>query len=89
MDMTMIEWLEDKVQGKLRPDLTLLLDAPIEVGMERANKRGALDRFESEQRSFFDPRWTKPGRHQREAALQTLQHSDEAPLLGDGTNFDV
>ena len=53
MDMTMIEWLEDKVQGKLRPDLTLLLDAPIEVGMDRANKRGELDRFESEKQAFF------------------------------------
>lgn len=54
MDMTMIEWLEDKVQGGLRPDLTLLLDAPVSVGMDRANKRGKLDRFESEQKSFFD-----------------------------------
>ncbi len=54
MDMTMIEWLEDKVQGKLRPDLTLLLDAPIEVGMDRANKRGELDRFESEKQAFFE-----------------------------------
>ena len=54
MDQSMIEWLEDKVQGDLRPDLTLLLDAPIAVGMERANKRGALDRFESEKQVFFE-----------------------------------
>lgn len=53
MDLSMIEWLEDKVQGKLRPDLTLLLDAPISVGMERINKRGALDRFEQQEKSFF------------------------------------
>lgn len=53
MDITMIEWLEDKVQGALRPDLTLLLDAPIEVGMGRVNKRGKLDRFESEKQDFF------------------------------------
>ena len=53
MDVKMIEWLEDKVQGTLRPDLTLLLDAPIEVGMDRAGKRGKLDRFESEEHSFF------------------------------------
>jgi len=54
MDQSMIEWLEDKVQGDLRPDLTLLLDAPIAVGMGRVNKRGALDRFESEKQVFFE-----------------------------------
>lgn len=54
MDMQMIEWLEAKVQGSLRPDLTLLLDAPVDVGMDRANKRGELDRFESEKTVFFE-----------------------------------
>lgn len=54
MNMSMIEWLEDKVQGDLRPDLTLLLDAPIEVGMDRANQRGELDRFETEKQAFFE-----------------------------------
>lgn len=54
MDLSMIEWLEVAVQGSLRPDLTLLLDAPIEVGMSRAKKRGELDRFESEKVAFFE-----------------------------------
>jgi dTMP kinase len=54
MDMQMIQWLEEKVQGSLRPDLTLLLDAPIAIGMGRANKRGELDRFESEKLCFFE-----------------------------------
>ncbi len=54
MDVTMIEWLENKIQGDLRPNLTLLLDAPIDVGMDRANKRGKLDRFESEKQAFFE-----------------------------------
>lgn len=49
-----IAQLEQLVQGELRPDLTLLLDAPVAVGMERAGKRGALDRFEQEQISFFE-----------------------------------
>jgi dTMP kinase len=48
-----IAWLENFVQATLRPDLTLLLDAPIEIGMQRAGKRGALDRFESEKMTFF------------------------------------
>lgn len=49
-----IAQLETLVQGSLRPDLTLLLDAPVEVGMSRAGKRGQLDRFEQEQLSFFE-----------------------------------
>jgi len=48
-----IALLEQLVQGNLRPDLTLLLDAPIEIGMERAKKRAAFDRFEAEKLSFF------------------------------------
>jgi dTMP kinase len=54
MDVAMIEWLENTIQGTLRPDLTLLLDASIDVGMDRANKRGELDRFESEKQAFFE-----------------------------------
>lgn len=46
--------LEQWVQGDLRPDFTLLLDADIEIGMARAGKRGKLDRFEQEQRQFFE-----------------------------------
>jgi len=46
--------LENFVQGEVRPDLTLLLDAPIEVGMARAKSRGKLDRFEEEASEFFN-----------------------------------
>ena len=46
--------LENLVQGDFRPDLTLLLDVPVEVGLARAGKRGALDRFEQEQVGFFE-----------------------------------
>ena len=46
--------LENWVQGELRPDLTLLMDLPVEVGMERAGKRSAPDRFESEAWNFFE-----------------------------------
>ena len=46
--------LETFVQGSLRPDLTLVFDLPIEVGMARASARGRLDRFEQEGRTFFD-----------------------------------
>ncbi|TVQ71647.1 MAG: dTMP kinase [Oceanospirillales bacterium] len=51
------EWistLESMVQQSLRPDLTLLLDLPVEVGLERARQRSAFDRFEAEQQHFFE-----------------------------------
>jgi len=54
MKISTIEGLENLIQGNLRPDLTLLLDAPVKVGMERAGKRGAFDRFESETLQFFE-----------------------------------
>ncbi len=46
--------LESFVQGDLRPDLTLVFDLPVEEGLARAAARGRLDRFEQEQRSFFE-----------------------------------
>ncbi|MEZ5463910.1 MAG: dTMP kinase [Lysobacteraceae bacterium] len=38
----------------IRPDLTLLLDVPVAVGMERARGRGPSDRIETESDSFFE-----------------------------------
>ncbi len=52
--LSRIAVLEDWVQNELRPDLTLLLDLPVDVGMARASERGELDRFEREQRAFFE-----------------------------------
>ncbi|MBU0498584.1 MAG: dTMP kinase [Gammaproteobacteria bacterium] len=45
--------MENWVQKGLRPDLTLLLDLPVERGLERAGKRSTPDRFESETVRFF------------------------------------
>lgn len=55
-----IQTLETLVQGALRPDLTLLFDAPVEVALARARHRNqakgqtAGDRFENEQAAFFE-----------------------------------
>ena len=54
IDTGVIARLEDLVQGDFRPDLTLLLDVPVETGLARAGKRGALDRFEQEKVEFFE-----------------------------------
>jgi dTMP kinase len=46
--------LEKFVQKDFKPNITLLLDAPVEVGMTRARERGKLDRFEEERSAFFN-----------------------------------
>ena len=46
--------LEQLVHGDLQPDLTLLLDLPVEEGMGRAARRGESDRFERESLPFFE-----------------------------------
>ncbi|MBP8197786.1 MAG: dTMP kinase, partial [Chromatiaceae bacterium] len=45
--------LEQFVQGELRPDLTLLFDLPVDLGLARAGQRSAPDRFEGETVRFF------------------------------------
>ena len=47
-----IESLEQTVQGELQPDLTILLDLPVEIGESRAGARSAADRFEQQQLDF-------------------------------------
>jgi len=49
-----IDRLADWVHGDLRPDLTILLDAPVEMGMRRAGRRGEPDRIEIERDGFFN-----------------------------------
>ncbi len=48
-----IAQLEAAVQGALRPDLTLLLDADWHATRQRRTRRGISDRFEKEDESFF------------------------------------
>ncbi|MBA4290938.1 MAG: dTMP kinase [Pseudomonas sp.] len=66
-----IEVLENFVQDTLRPDLTLVFDLPVEVGLARAAARGRLDRFEQEGQPFFEAvRQT----YLRRAALQPQRY---------------
>ena len=49
-----IAWLEGFVQKGLTPDKTILLDLQVELGLKRAASRSTPDRFESEQKVFFE-----------------------------------
>jgi dTMP kinase len=50
----MIATLENAVHGDLQPDLTILLDLPVETGLQRMSNRGHADRIEQESRAFFE-----------------------------------
>lgn len=54
IDLDRIAQLEQWVQGDLRPDMTLILDLPVDIGLERAGKRSTPDRFELEKKTFFN-----------------------------------
>jgi dTMP kinase len=57
VDLRLIKGLERVTVGDVMPDLTIILDVPAEVGLERASKRRgdqAADRFESEQIGFHE-----------------------------------
>ena len=92
--------LEKLVQRDLQPDLTLLLDAPLEISSARASARnaaaGSSDRFEREQREFFervrgtylDRARTEPNRFvlidaaaSVDAVTQSVRHAIETRLF--------
>jgi len=54
MSMDQLHILSDWVQGDLQPNLTLLFDAPVEIGLSRMTVRGATDRIEKEKADFFE-----------------------------------
>lgn len=54
MPESQIATLEEWVQGELRPDLTILLDAPVEFALNRAKGRSAPDRIENSGLAFFE-----------------------------------
>lgn len=60
-DAAMLDALDRVAVGRTRPDLTVILDVPVEVGLGRAAKRGAArgdvpDRFERDTVALHDAR---------------------------------
>jgi dTMP kinase len=54
-DLPELRRLQDFATGGLRPDLTILLDVPVDVGLERTRRRAEWNRFEdTEGRAFFE-----------------------------------
>ncbi|MDJ0938931.1 MAG: dTMP kinase [Woeseiaceae bacterium] len=51
--MERVNQLADWVLGDLSPDTTILLDAPVETGMARADSRGEPDRLDIEKAEFY------------------------------------
>ena len=54
LNLDRIAKLEEWVLGDFKPDLTLLLDINVELGMMRIEARAAKDRIELEERAFFE-----------------------------------
>lgn len=53
LSFTRLEVLENWLHPALQPDITFLLDLPVEQGLLRAGRRNAPDRFEREKQEFF------------------------------------
>mgnify|MGYP005655858097 CR=1 FL=1 len=53
IDITLIDKFRNLVLGDFEPNLTILLDVPIEISMARIAKRKELDRIENEDARFF------------------------------------
>ena len=54
LDLSFISSLENLVHPDVQPDLTLILDVPVNIAMGRVHDRGNLDRFEQEDVAFFN-----------------------------------
>lgn len=66
----------------LKPDLTLLLDMPVEAGLERMAARGKPDRIERESLAFFE--------RAREAYLQRAKSDpDRVKVIDASRSLDV
>ena len=69
--------------GGLQPDLTLFIDVPVELGLQRVGKRGKHDRLESERIEFHE--------RVRQGYLKLIAEGGPrwVVVCGEGTEQDV
>lgn len=77
LPLEIIASLEDLILSGLRPDLTILLDTPVEIGLQRIRERGGTDRFESQHLEFFQ--------RAREVYLSRAQQEPERYVVVDAS----
>lgn len=53
INLSTIEQLNNTATGLLKPDLTILLDVPLETSLRRMHHRNSSDRIEQESKDFF------------------------------------
>lgn len=81
IDLNSIDSLREVAIGCFRPDLTLLFDVDVEVGMERIRVRKAKDRIEQESLAFFQK--------VREGFLEgAKRNADIAEIIDANKSFD-
>ena len=78
VDQPLLARLERITIGDTRPDLTIILDVPVEIGLARAAERGAgADRFEAENIEFHEKL--------REAYLELAEREPQRCVVIDGS----
>ena len=87
VDSHLIAELEKLAQGGVRPDVTIYLDLPVEIGLARAKSRGELDRFEREDELFFNN--VRQAYLKRAAALPDIYHVIDASRDIDAVNAQI
>lgn len=75
-----IATLESWTHGDFQPDVTLLLDLPVDIGMQRARDRAELDRIEQETLAFFE--------RVRQSFLQRAQQHDRYRVIDAHQSLD-
>ncbi len=82
MSAALIAQFEDLTLAGFAPNLTVLLDVPIAVGLARAAQVGAPDRFESEQHAFFErARETFLNRAEADSRTQIVDASQSQTIV--------
>lgn len=77
-----IDALVDWVQGAMRPDLTLIFDVPVPMGLSRVRQRGKKDRFEREGQRFFE-------RVRTAYLMLAAEHPDRCQVVDASAPLDV